>query len=101
MVLLGCHIVRIVDKCLKLLIFQRLGVLLFGKHLFGNESLNKVFGRFSLAFSPFVEGWLEEAFVVLCHTSKGRPPVEEIELFVIFLSFIFNLIFVTFIIKFR
>jgi hypothetical protein len=46
--------------------------------------VKEVFSRFSLAFSPLVEVWLEEAFVELGHASECGSSVEEVELFVIF-----------------
>jgi len=46
--------------------------------------VKEVFGRFSLAFPPFVEVWLEEPLVELGHASESGPSVEEVELFVVF-----------------
>jgi hypothetical protein len=47
--------------------------------------LQEVLGRLSLAFSPFVENWLEKTLEELCHASECCPSVEEIELLVVFL----------------
>jgi hypothetical protein len=47
--------------------------------------VKEVFGRFSFSLAPLVEIWLEQTFVELGHASEGSSPVEEIELFVVFL----------------
>lgn len=45
--------------------------------------MEEVFGGFSLALSPLVQIWLEEALVELGHASEGCPSVEEVEFFVV------------------
>jgi hypothetical protein len=45
--------------------------------------LQKVLGRLSLAFSPLVQDWLEEALEELGHAPESCPPVEEVELLVV------------------
>ena len=45
--------------------------------------VEEVFGGLPLSFPPFIEVWLEEAFVELSHAPESSPPVEEIELFVV------------------
>ena len=47
--------------------------------------MEEVLGGLPLALSPLVEVWLEEALVELSHASECSSPVEEVELFVIFL----------------
>lgn len=47
--------------------------------------MKEVFGRFTLALSPFVQVWLEEAFVELGHGPEGSSAVEKVKLLVVFL----------------
>jgi len=49
------------------------------------ELLQEILGRFSLALSPLVQNWLEEAFIELGHTPESGSSVEEIEFLVVFL----------------
>jgi hypothetical protein len=53
--------------------------------------MEEVFGGFALSFSPFVEIWLEKAFVELSHASESSSTVEEVKLFVVFLVDLFCL----------
>lgn len=47
--------------------------------------MKEVLGRFSLAFSPFVEVRLEKSLVEFSHRSESSSSIEEIELFIVFL----------------
>ena len=50
--------------------------------------LQEILGRLSLAFSPLVKDWLEEALEELCHAPESCPSVEEVELLVVLLVFL-------------
>jgi len=50
--------------------------------------MEEVLCRFALSFSPFVEIWLEKAFVELGHGSESSPTVEEVKLLVVFLVYL-------------
>jgi hypothetical protein len=50
--------------------------------------LQEVLGGLSLAFSPLVKDWLEEALEEFGHAPESCPSIEEVELLVVLFVFL-------------